>query len=47
MLPNLEQVCFVAQDLEDISALSELKNINKVRKHANHNQARQGSIRRW
>jgi len=30
MLPNLEQVCFVAQDLEDISALSELKNINKV-----------------
>ena len=30
LLPNLEQVCIVAQELEDISALSEIRTLNKV-----------------
>lgn len=29
-MPNLEQVCIVAQELTDISALAELSNLNKV-----------------
>ena len=30
LLPNLEQVCIVAQELEDISALSGIQTLNKV-----------------
>ena len=30
LLPNLEQVCIVAQELEDISALSGIRTLNKV-----------------